>query len=196
MRSGAGRSTPGDLRGGGAGTLRAVRELRRRIGRLPEGSPALTGLRLGYRAAYLTLASYWRLRHPDGRGAQLVLVDDDRVLLVRHTYRAPSTWMLPGGGVRRSEAFRSAAVREADEELGLSLHDLTLLLSYTTYREHRHDELTVFLAELPREADLVIDRAELAEARWWPLDGLPGSLDEDDHGVLEALPGRRVGSLD
>ena len=171
-----------------------MRDLRRRVGRLPEGSPALTALRLGYRAAYLALTAYWRVWHPHGRGAQLVIVDGDRVLLVRHTYRAPSTWMLPGGGVRRGEAFRAAAVREADEELGLSLRNLTLLLSYTVHREHKHDQLTVFLAELPREADLLIDRAELAEARWWPLDGLPGSLDEDDHGVLEALPRRQVGS--
>jgi len=171
--------------------LTAVRDLRRRVGRLPEGSPALTGLRLGYRVAYLALTAYWRVWHPHGRGAQLVLVDGDRVILVRHTYRAPSTWMLPGGGVRRGEAFRAAAVREADEELGLSLHDLTLLLSYTVYREHKHDELTVFLAEVPRAEDVVVDRAELAEARWWPLDGLPGSLDDGDRGVLEALPGRR-----
>ncbi|MGI8594327.1 MAG: NUDIX hydrolase [Solirubrobacteraceae bacterium] len=101
----------------------------------------------------------------------------------------PRPGMLPGGGVRRGEAFRAAAVREADEELGLSLRDLTLLLSYTVHREHKHDELTVFRAEIPREADLIIDRAELAEARWWPLDGLPGSLDEDDRGVLEERQG-------
>ncbi len=173
--------------------LSALRDLRRRVGRLPEGSPALTGLRLGYRAAYLALTAYWRVRHPHGRGAQLVLVDcdGDRVLLVRHTYRAPSTWMLPGGSIRRGEAFRAAAVREADEELGLSLADLTLLLSYTVHREHKHDQLTVFLAEIPRDAEVIVDRAELAEARWWPLDDLPGSLDEADHGVLEELPGRR-----
>ena len=41
--------------------LGAMRGLRRRVGRLPEGSPALTGLRLGYRAAYLVLTAYWRV---------------------------------------------------------------------------------------------------------------------------------------
>ncbi len=169
-----------------------MRDLRRRVGRLPEGSPVLTALRLGYRAAYLALTAYWRVWHPHGRGAQLVIVDGDRVLLVRHTYRAPSTWMLPGGSVRRREAFRAAAVREADEELGLSLRDLTLLLSYTVHREHKHDQLTVFLAEVSSDADLIVDRAELAEARWWPLDDLPSSLDEGDHDVLKALPGRQV----
>lgn len=116
-------------------------------------------MRLGYRAAYLALTAYWRVFHPRARGAQLVLVDGDRVVLVRHTYRAPSTWMLPGGTVRRSEEFRAAAVREADEELGLSLRDVALLLSYTVYREHKEEELAVFLAQLPRQADLVVDRA-------------------------------------
>ena len=175
--------------------MSALGRLRRRVGRLPEGSPALGGLRLGYRVAYLALTAYWRVRHPHGRSSQLLLRDGGAVLLVRHTYRASSTWMLPGGAVRRGEAFRAAAVREAEEELGLDLRDLALLLSYTVYREHKHDQLSVFLAELPREVDLLlIDRAELAEARWWPLDDLPGSLDEDDHGVLEALPRRQVGS--
>jgi len=166
--------------------------LRRRVGRLPEGSPALGGLRLGYRVAYLALTVYWRVRHPHGRGAQLLLRDGGAVLLVRHTYRSSSTWMLPGGAVRRGEAFRAAAVREAEEELGLHLRDVTLLLSYTVYREHKHDELTVFVADTPGSVELVVDRAELAEARWWPLDGLPGSLDEGDREVLETLPGRRV----
>ncbi len=98
--------------------------------------------------------------------------------------------MLPGGNVRRSEEFRAAAVREADEELGLALSDVTLVLSYTVYREHKHDELTVFLAEVGREAELVVDRAELADARWWPLDDLPGSMDEEDRNVLATLPAR------
>jgi hypothetical protein len=44
--------------------LSALRDLRRRLGRLPEGSPALTALRLGYRVAYLALTAYWRVRHP------------------------------------------------------------------------------------------------------------------------------------
>ncbi len=98
--------------------------------------------------------------------------------------------MLPGGAVRRREGFRAAAVREAHEELGIWLSDVTLLLSYTVYREHKHDELTVFLAEVGQESGLAIDRAELAEARWWPLRDLPGALDVADRGVLAALPRR------
>ncbi len=46
-----------------------MRDLRRRVGRLPEGSPALTALRLGYRAAYLAreaFACYGKGRAPAG----------------------------------------------------------------------------------------------------------------------------------
>jgi len=50
--------------------------------------------------------------------AAVVLVDDeDRVLLVRPTYRPG--WDLPGGVVEQDEAPRSAARRELAEELGL-----------------------------------------------------------------------------
>ena len=140
---------------------------------------------------YQALTAYWWIRNPHVRSAQLVLVAGEEVLLVRHAYREPSTWMVPGGAVRRGEEFRAAAVREADEELGVSLSDVTLLLSYTVFREHKHDEVTAFLAEVPRDADVVIDRGELLEARWWPLRDLPRSLDENDGEMLETVPARR-----
>ncbi len=45
-----------------------------------------------------------------------------RVLLVRHTY-GKGEWMLPGGGVKRRESFRDAALRETREEVGLLMSD-------------------------------------------------------------------------
>ena len=48
---------------------------------------------------------------------------DDRVLLVRHSY-GPRSWMLPGGGIGRSEDPAAGAAREVREELGCELADL------------------------------------------------------------------------
>ena len=49
-------------------------------------------------------------------GVRAVLLDGDRVLLVRHTY-LPG-WQFPGGGVEPVETAETAAAREALEETG------------------------------------------------------------------------------
>ncbi len=53
--------------------------------------------------------------------AHALVVDGDRVLLVRHSVRGPhpGTWSLPGGGIEHGESPRAAAAREVAEETGL-----------------------------------------------------------------------------
>ena len=49
-------------------------------------------------------------------GARVMLVDGDKVYLIRHTY-APG-WQFPGGGVEPGESAEEAAAREVSEESG------------------------------------------------------------------------------
>jgi len=82
-------------------------------GRAPWAFRAL--LRLGFR---LRLA--WGRRFGRGGvGARVAVFHEGRVLLVRHTYL--DGLYLPGGGVKRGEAPRDAAVRELFEETGLRI---------------------------------------------------------------------------
>ncbi len=54
-------------------------------------------------------------------GASVLAIDDDgKVLLVRHNY-GPDVWLFPGGAVKRKESFKTAALREVGEELGVKL---------------------------------------------------------------------------
>src|SRR3954453_7487264 len=64
------------------------------------------------------LQPWFRLRRGATFGVRAVVIDEeDRVLLVRHTY-APG-WLLPGGGVERGETVFDAVKRELKEESGI-----------------------------------------------------------------------------
>jgi len=54
-----------------------------------------------------------------GRRASAVIVDDqERVLLVRHTY-GPLDWHIPGGASEPAESVVESALRELREETGI-----------------------------------------------------------------------------
>lgn len=131
-------------------------------------------LRLGYRFAYAGLRAYWFVARPEVSGVKCQITDGERVLLVRHTY-GPRGWDLPGGAVKRGEEPVSAARREMNEELGVSIEDWRPLGRVSLNIDHKRDSLHCFQAELhtPR---IVIARAELADADWFSRDALPRNL--------------------
>jgi 8-oxo-dGTP pyrophosphatase MutT (NUDIX family) len=94
--------------------------------------------------------------------------------LVRHVYRNPKRWGVPGGLLQRNESPADAAQREVGEEVGLHI-DLV-------------GEPTVNVDAAPRRIDIVFrarptidsdaDRAtptsvEIVEARWFSPMELP-----------------------
>lgn len=59
--------------------------------------------------------------------AQVVLLQDDRILLARHKCGDRSYWVLPGGAVEEGETPEEAAVRELREETALEIRVERLL---------------------------------------------------------------------
>lgn len=55
------------------------------------------------------------------RRSAVVLVERDRVALIRRTRQGHTYYMFPGGGVELGETDEEAAVREAREELGVDV---------------------------------------------------------------------------
>jgi 8-oxo-dGTP pyrophosphatase MutT (NUDIX family) len=145
--------------------------------------------RLGYRAAFVALRTWWAVRRPHTRGVKCVLRrDDGDVLFVRHTY-GRSDWELPGGSPRPREPPADAARREGREELGLDVEWVPVGVTETG-GDGKTTTIYTFTAAAGQGDGLRITPVEIAEARWAPPSAPPQPLGRDAPAVLALLPRR------
>jgi 8-oxo-dGTP pyrophosphatase MutT (NUDIX family) len=130
--------------------------------------------RFAYRVAYRVLQVIWTVRRPAKEGVKCLLVNDERILLVRHTY-GDRAWDLPGGALRRNELPVDGARREMREELGIDGAGWTALGAVQGTVHHRRDTIHCYRAELASPA-LTLDLGELAVAQWFAPARLPTDL--------------------
>ena len=117
----------------------------------------------------------------------IVLSPEQEVLLVRYEGLQPpdplrpeilSYWVTPGGGVRDSEDYGEAAMRELREETGVELSSVgpwvwkrKLILEHEGLLKEQHERY--FLCWATAEAPLENHTDEpIREIRWWSLDEL------------------------
>lgn len=113
---------------------------------------------------------YWFIWRPHTYGVKVVLINEERILLVRHAYGSGG-WTFPGGRVEGDENYREAAVREVKEELGVEVHNVKKCGDFTSREEYKYDHITVFSAESIQ--DISPSPFEIAEAQWFALDNFP-----------------------
>ena len=129
---------------------------------------------MGLRLAHGLRKAWWRVHARELVGTSIMVFDPrERLLLVRHSYGA-GNWLLPGGGLRSGEEPASGAARELWEELRLTgtLRPVAVLIDQFHRATNIVHLFAITTAEPPR-----IDGRELVEARFFPLDDLPGSPD-------------------
>jgi 8-oxo-dGTP pyrophosphatase MutT (NUDIX family) len=135
-----------------------------------------------YKLLYLAFKIYCFLFRPIRMGVRVLMVQDSAVWLVRHTY-LPG-WFLPGGGVERRETLEQAARREAREEAGADLKDVTMLGVFTNFIQWKTDHTAVFLStdfKITGKSD-----GEIAEVRAFPLEQLPEDTYNSHFSLLDA----------
>ncbi len=122
------------------------------------------------------------------RGAVAVIVRDGRLLVIRRSASvvAPGAYCFPGGGIEAGESEEQALVREIEEELGVRVRPVRRIWQSVTAW---HVELAWWLAELPSDAQLVPNPAEVESAHWVSAPELPGwdGLLASNHDFLKAL---------
>lgn len=106
----------------------------------------------------------------------IVLDEEGRVLLFRHTYRPFAPWGLPSGLLKPNESPAEAIEREVREEAGLVIEVVEVLEVRTGARPQRLD---VWLRCRSR-GGRARPSAEVDEARFFELDALPPLIAEQE----------------
>lgn len=120
---------------------------------------------------YRLRSFYRRVFQPLTLGVRCIVVRaDGHVLLVRHTY-LPG-WYLPGGGVEKGETLEEAAIRELDEEVGVTPSGRPVLFhAYSNFTEHKCDHIALY--EVRDFAIRPNPNFEIAEHGFFDPDALP-----------------------
>jgi 8-oxo-dGTP pyrophosphatase MutT (NUDIX family) len=131
-------------------------------------------LRLGIEPALRRLLHlYWRFARGMTLGVRGVVLDDDnRVFLVRHSYVAG--WHLPGGGVEVGETFWTALQRELMEEgrieiAGEPALQGIFLNSHVSPRDH----VAVYVVRNFRQDRKPEPNGEIIDCGFFAADALP-----------------------
>jgi 8-oxo-dGTP pyrophosphatase MutT (NUDIX family) len=105
------------------------------------------------------------------------------ILLAQRTPKARfmgGAWVFPGGAVDKGEDHRGAALREVQEEVGITLPDPAALVPFARWITPPEVSIRFdtwfFIAVVPEGAEVRIDGQEIVDARWFePGRALEGS---------------------
>jgi ADP-ribose pyrophosphatase YjhB (NUDIX family) len=88
---------------------------------------------------YRIAVFWWKITKPKTFGARALLIKNESILLVKHSYGP--FWYLPGGGLKRGETYEEALKREMKEELNAEIFSLKLLGVYNSTFEGKNDSM-------------------------------------------------------
>lgn len=108
--------------------------------------------------------------HFEGKIAQkAIIVQDDKVLLMRDPREVGEVWEIPGGRMNIDEEPRAALNRELYEEMGVHcvIHEVIYMKQFLQGNEGKRAFVIVYRATLQDEqASFNLDQQEVLEVRW------------------------------
>ena len=105
----------------------------------------------------------------------VIIVEDEKILLVQHEKHGRRYWLLPGGGVEYAETIAEAGRRELLEETGyeVTIGDLLFISESIPPDEHRHVINYYFVGKRTGGELQVEDSKILRDVQWHHIDDLP-----------------------
>ena len=126
--------------------------------------------------AYWMRRIYYFIARPVTLGVRILLIDEEQVILVKHSYE--QGWFLPGGGLKRGETLEQSICREAAEECGAVLYEVHFIGTFHNFVEYKSDHVNLFLSEdfsLHEKRDHEIEMLSVFPLGQLPDDTTPGS---------------------
>ena len=135
--------------------------------------------------SFLQWRILWIFHHKFMLGvAGIILDDEQRVLVLKHRYRAPEMmWGLPSGYANRGETLENALIREVHEETGYAIEVSELIQIKSGFQLR----LEAYYKGKLVGGKLEVDGNEVLEAAFFPLDALPPGMPRSHVELLSSL---------
>lgn len=105
----------------------------------------------------------WRAKQPQKMIVSKVIIKSDQgnILILKSNYK--KTWQFPGGGVDSGESPEAGAVREVEEETGLTIKPEDLNIAGTIYKQDEEMLFIIFEYNIPiaENAQIVVQDDEI-----------------------------------
>ncbi len=120
----------------------------------------------------------------------LVLIEDNKVLMMKrqNTGYMDGMYALVAGHVEVGESFKEAIIREAKEEVGITLKEENLDYVCAIRRGTNSEYINMYLACSEYEGieeNIEVEKCE--EIRWIDIDNLPDNVIENDRRAIYNL---------
>ncbi len=120
---------------------------------------------------------------------RLILIDEDRILLLKQTSSNGGKYSLVGGKVEDDETPVEALIRETREEAGITVYRRDMELVHTLHkRKEKERRLTLYFRASRYKGELrARERSKFKAASWHNLHQIPTNLSPTVKFVLNQL---------